>query len=149
MNTLEKDNNDEHHLLVQRIIEMRVKALSTFLNRDMPDSLSKAAVTLEELLNNRDKVTVSIGLIYAIYFPQFVSKLTDCGLTASEIGYCCLLIIGLKTSELPKVINYSNAYNISSRLRTKLGLKAEDGTLSAWLKKTFNESRVVVSEVHS
>lgn len=141
MNTLEKDSNDEHHLLVQRIIEMRVKALSTFLNRDMPDSLSKAAVTLEELLNNRDKVTVSIGLIYAIYFPQFVSKLTDCGLTASEIGYCCLLIIGLKTSELPKVINYSNAYNISSRLRTKLGLKAEDGTLSAWLKKTFNESR--------
>lgn len=62
MNTLEKDNNDEHHLLVQRIIEMRVKALSTFLNRDMPDSLSKAAVTLEELLNNRDKVTVSIAV---------------------------------------------------------------------------------------
>lgn len=141
MDTLEKDNNDEHSVLVQRIIEMRVKALATFLNRDVPDSLSKAAVTLEELLNNRDKVTVSIGLIYAIYFPRFVSKLTDCGLTASEIGYCCLLIIGLKTSELPRVINYSNAYNISSRLRTKLGLKAEDGTLSAWLKRTFNESR--------
>lgn len=141
MDTLEIDSNDEHKVLVQRIIEMRIKALATFLNRDMPDSLSKAAVTLEELLNNRDKVTVSIGLIYAIYYPRFVSRLTDCGLTASEIGYCCLLIIGLKTSELPKVINYSNAYNISSRLRTKLGLKTEDGTLSAWLKRTFNEYR--------
>lgn len=42
MNTLEKDNNDEHHLLVQRIIEMRVKALSTFLNRDMPDFFVKS-----------------------------------------------------------------------------------------------------------
>lgn len=141
MDTLEKDNNDEHNAQVQRIIEMRVKALAAFLNRDMPDSLSKATVTLEELLNNREKVTVSIGLIYAIYFPRFVSKLTDCGLTASEIGYCCLLIIGLKTVELPKVINYSNAYNISSRLRTKLGLTTEDGTLSAWVKRTFNESR--------
>lgn len=93
------------------------------------------------LINNRYKVTDSIGLIYAIYYPHFVAKLTDRGLTASEIGYCCLLVIGLKTSELPKVVNYSNTYNISSRLRSKLGLKMEDGTLSSWLKRIFNENR--------
>lgn len=111
------------------------------MNKGIPDSLSKVADTLDELLNNRDKVTGSIGLIYAIYYPRFVAKLAERGLSASEIGYCCLLVIGLKTSELPKVINYSNAYNISSRLRSKLGLTADDGTLSAWLKNVFAEKQ--------
>lgn len=141
MGDLNDSGDSEHNALVGKIIEARIKALSSFLNKDMPDSLSKVADTLDELLDNRYKVTDSIGLIYAIYYPHFVSKLTERGLTASEIGYCCLLVVGLKTSELPKVVNYSNTYNISSRLRAKLGLKTEDGTLSAWLKRIFNENR--------
>lgn len=134
-------NDCEQNTLIQSIIETRIKSLAAFLNKGLPDSLSKVADTLDELLNNRDKVTGSIGLIYAIYYPRFVAKLAERGLSASEIGYCCLLVIGLKTSELPKVINYSNAYNISSRLRSKLGLTADDGTLSAWLKNVFAEKQ--------
>lgn len=125
--------------LIQNIIEARIKSLVAFLNKDIPDSLSRSGGSLDELLNNREQVTGNIGLIYAIYYPHFVAALAECDLSASEIGYCCLLVMGLKTSELPKVINYSNAYNISSRLRTKLGLTADDGTLSAWLKKVFAE----------
>ena len=136
---LHHQDDCEQNSLIQNIIEARIKSLSAFLNKDIPDSLSKVSCTLDELLNNRDKVTDSIGLIYAIYYPRFVATLAERGLSASEIGYCCLLVIGLKTSELPKVINYSNAYNISSRLRSKLGLTAEDGTLSSWLKKVFVE----------
>lgn len=101
-----------------RILERRIKALGHFLSKDTPDSLSKVADKLEDLTADKNTVTDSIGMLYAIYHPSFVLKLEEYGLTASEVGFCCLLVLGLKTSELSMVVNKSNTYNISSRIRT-------------------------------
>ena len=80
-------------------------------------------------------------MLYAIYHPEFVGKLTEKGLTASEIGYCCLLLLGMKTSEVGSVICRSGTYNMSSGIRNKLQLTEKDTRLSIWLRNLFEESK--------
>ena len=123
-----------------KILDRRIKALGTFLSKDKPDSLSKVADKLEDLSADKNIVTDSIGMLYAIYHPSFVLKLEEYGLTASEVGFCCLLLLGLRTSELSSVVNKSNTYNISSRLRSKLGLGHSPTRLSIWLRQIYNET---------
>lgn len=123
-----------------RILERRIKALGHFLSKDTPDSLSKVADKLEDLTADKNTVTDSIGMLYAMYHPNFVLKLEEYGLTASEVGFCCLLVLGLKTSELSMVVNKSNTYNISSRIRAKLKLEHNSGKLSNWLTDLYAAS---------
>ena len=130
-------NVDEETL---KILDRRIKALGTFLSKDTPDSLSKVADKLEDLTANRNVVTDSIGMLYAIYHPTFVLKLENFGLTASEVGFCCLLVLGFRTSELSQVVNKSNTYNISSGIRAKLKLEQNSGKLANWLNQLFESS---------
>lgn len=123
-----------------KILDRRIKALGTFLSKDIPDSLSKVADKLENLTVDKNIVTDSIGMLYAIYHPAFVLKLEEYGLTASEVGFCCLLVLGLRTSELSMVVNKSNTYNISSRIRAKLKLEHDSGRLANWLVQLYEES---------
>ncbi len=123
-----------------KILDRRIKALGTFLSKDIPDSLSKVADKLEDLTVDKNIVTDSIGMLYAIYHPAFVLKLEEYGLTASEVGFCCLLVLGLRTSELSMVINKSNTYNISSRIRSKLKLEHDSGKLANWLVQLYEDS---------
>ena len=123
-----------------KILDRRIKALGTFLSKDKPDSLSKVADKLEDFSADKNVVTDSIGMLYAIYHPSFVLKLEEYGLTASEVGFCCLLLLGLRTSELSTVVNKSNTYNISSRLRVKFGLGHSPTRLSIWLRQLYKET---------
>lgn len=125
---------------VYEILNRRIIALTSFLTKDKPDSLSKIADNLDDLIKEKSTVADSIGLLYAIYHPNFVLRLREYDLTASEIGFCCLLLLGLKTSELSSVVNKSNTYNISSRLRAKLGLGHSPTRLSIWLRQLYNET---------
>lgn len=125
---------------VYEILNRRIIALTSFLTKDKPDSLSKIADNLDDLIKEKSAVADSIGLLYAIYHPNFVLRLREYDLTASETGFCCLLLLGLKTSELSSVVNKSNTYNISSRLRSKLGLGHSPTRLSIWLRQIYNET---------
>ncbi len=126
---------------VTDVLNSRIKALSAFLIKDIPDSLSKVADRIDVMVDDKNAVTDSIGMLYAIYHPYFVMKLEEYGLTASEIGYCCLLVLGFKTSELKWIINKSNTYNISSRLRSKLKLDSSIPRLGIWLTQLYDEVR--------
>ena len=101
---------------------------------------AKVADKLEDLTADKNTVTDSIGMLYAMYHPNFVLKLEEYGLTASEVGFCCLLVLGLKTSELSMVVNKSNTYNICSRIRAKLKLEHNSGKLSNWLTDLYAAS---------
>lgn len=125
---------------VYEILNRRIIALTSFLTKDKPDSLSKIADNLDDLIKEKSAVADSIGLLYAIYHPNFVLRLREYDLTASEIGFCCLLLLGLKTSELSSVVNKSNTYNISSRIRAKLKLEHNSGKLSNWLTDLYAAS---------
>ena len=118
----------------------RVTAIGQFLATDKPSSLDRVSDQLDNLTENRKELLDTIGMLYAIYHPDFVSKLMDKNLSTTEIGYCCLLQLGFRTGEIGDVINRSSTYNISSAIRQKLGLGPRDTNLSIFIKDLYRSS---------
>lgn len=118
----------------------RVTAIGQFLAADRPSSLDRVSDQLENLTENRKELLDTIGMLYAIYHPDFVSKLMEKNLSTTEIGFCCLLQLGFRTGEIGDVINRSSTYNISSAIRQKLGLGPRDTNLSIFIKDLYRSS---------
>ncbi len=122
------------------ILGHRIKSLAAFLQKPIPDSLSKAAAQIKDIKKNRSYIVDSIGILYAVNYPVFVSELRKFGLTSSEIGYCCLFPMGLSMTEAGDVIGKSSSiYNINSAIRKKLNLPTSTTNLDKWLIKRFEE----------
>jgi tetratricopeptide (TPR) repeat protein len=120
------------------ILGQRIKSLAAFLQKPIPDSLSKVASQIEDLKRNKNYIVDSIGLLYAVNHPEFVSELRAHDLTSSEIGYCCLYLLGLNIPEAGEVIGRaSSIYNVNSAIRKKLGIQGMN--LDKWLIKHYTE----------
>lgn len=128
--------NDEIGTKALSILEDRMMTLKGFLEKD-----EKAAVELDRLSGDRTAVLESIGMIYAIYAPKFTEALFSKGLTPSEIGYCCLHLMGYNTKEAGQFICYSGYYNVSSRIRAKIQIDSNASTLAKWLKQLYAEKQ--------
>ena len=98
------------------------------------------APQLESLTNNRKVLVETIGLLYAVYRPDFMMKLVERGLTPAECGYCCLIALGLRNGEVSDVINREGVNNINSAIRKKLGIQANSTKLGTVLKEMFGDS---------
>lgn len=123
---------------LMRVLGYRIKSLSAFLQKPIPDSLSKVASQIDDLKKNKNCIVDSIGLLYAVTYPDFVSELRARNLTSSEIGYCCLYLLGLNIPEAGEVIGkVSSVYNVNSSIRKKLGISGMN--LDKWLTKCFEE----------
>lgn len=134
--TVSESEKDE----ILTILGHRIKSLSAFLQRPTPDSLSKVAVQIDNLKKNKNYIVDSIGILYAVNYPEFISELRQFSLTSSEIGYCCLFIMGLSMPEAGEVIGKSSSiYNINSAIRKKLNLPTSSTNLDKWLLKRFTE----------
>ena len=118
-------------------LEKKIRALGAFFTSSTPSSLDIVADQLETLTRNRKELLETIGMLYATYRPAFVSRLLESNLTTLEVGYCCLLVMGLRTGELKDVINRSGVYNINVAIRRKLDIDANASTLSAYLKQLY------------
>ena len=126
----------DHELRV--VLGQRIKSLSAFLQNPIPDSLSKVAAQIDDLKKNKNYIVDSIGLLYAVTYPDFVSELRSHDLTSSEIGYCCLYVLGLNIPEAGEVIGkVSSIYNVNSSIRKKLCISGMN--LDKWLAKRFGE----------
>lgn len=128
--------NDEVGSKALGVLEERMRTLKGFLEKD-----EKAAVELDRLSGDRTAVLESIGMIYAIYAPKFTESLIAKGLTSSEIGYCCLHLMGYNTKEAGQFICYAGYYNVSSRIRNKLQIDTNSSTLAKWLKQLYAEKQ--------
>ena len=84
------DRRGESSKDLMTILGYRIKSLSAFLKRPIPDALSKIPSQIEDIKKNKNYIVDSVGLLYAINYPDFVSVLQNHGLTSSEIGFCCL-----------------------------------------------------------
>ena len=70
--------------------------------------------------------------------PDFVNELRAHDLTSSEIGLCCLYLLGLNIPEAGEVIGkVSSVYNVNSSIRKKIGVSGTN--LDKWLVKCFAE----------
>lgn len=123
---------------LMRVLGHRIKSLSAFLQKPIPDSLSKVASQIDDLKKNKNYIVDSIGLLYAVTYPDFVNELRARDLTSSEIGFCCLYLLGLNIPEAGEVIGkVSSVYNVNSSIRKKLGISGMN--LDKWLVKCFAE----------
>lgn len=122
------------------LLDRRITALGVFLSENKPESLHRVSGELDALGKNRDNVVDSIGLLYAMNHPAFVSALAECGLTASEIGFCCLLLLGFNVADAGSIVNNYSTYNLSSKIRKKVGIESGKGKLSTWLKELFRQT---------
>lgn len=100
--------------------------------------MSKVASQIDDLKKNKNYIVDSIGLLYAVTYPDFISDLRAYGLTSSEIGYCCLYLLGLNIPEAGEVIGkVSSVYNVNSSIRKKIGITGTN--LDKWLINRFTE----------
>lgn len=127
------------------LLDRRITALGVFLSENKPESLRRVSGELDALGKNRDNVVDSIGLLYAMNHPAFVSALAECGLTASEIGFCCLLLLGFNVADAGSIVNNYSTYNLSSKIRKKVGIESGKGKLSTWLKELFRQTEIAAS----
>lgn len=118
-------------------LEKKMRALGAFFSDSTPPSLDLVADQLDTLTQNRKELLETIGMLYAAYHPRFISHLLERNLTTLEVGYCCLLVMGLRTGELKDVINRSGVYNINVTIRRKLDIDANASTLSSYLKQLY------------
>lgn len=134
------DRRGESSKDIMTILGYRIKSLSAFLKRPIPDALSKIPSQIEDIKKNKNYIVDSVGLLYAINYPDFVSVLQNHGLTSSEIGFCCLYIMGLNMPEVGEIIGkVSSIYNINSTIRKKLNISTSETNLDKWLVKKFSE----------
>ena len=102
-------------------------------------SLSKINSNLVGLNKERHNMLSAIGIVYSSAYPRFVSDLSSRGLTADEIGLCCMYISGYSAKELDNRITPNKQYHDNSSIRTKLGLSPNGEKLSSWLRELFEE----------
>lgn len=123
---------------LMRVLGYRMRSLSAFLQKPIPDSLSKVASQIDDLKKSKNYIVNNIGLLYAVRYPNFVSELRVRDLTSSEIGYCCLYLLGLNIPEAGEIIGkVSSIYNVNSAIRKKLDISGIN--LDKWLIKRFKE----------
>ena len=115
----------------------RIRALAAFFTEDQPKELRLVSSRLEALSEDRKELVETIGLLFSIYHPGFTSMLLEHGLTTTEVGLCCLYVLGFRTSEIGDIINRAGYYNISSEIRKKLPI--EHVKLATWLNSQFEK----------
>ncbi|MBQ7254053.1 MAG: hypothetical protein IJS30_05205 [Bacteroidales bacterium] len=129
-------NNDVNNA-AKEILGNRLRSISAFLTENRPDSLKNVASRLETLTADRKTLIETVGFIFAIYQPAFISMLMTYGLTPAEMGFCCMHVLGYRTSEIGDVINRAGYYNISSEIRNKLPISSQK--LATWLTDKYRE----------
>lgn len=117
----------------------RLNAIGCFLENP-PEELTGFTDSLENVKQERKEILETIGLLFALWFPNYVNYLLEKKLSVSEIGYCSLITLGIQTKMLGGIIQRSSYYKISSSIRKKMGLPANDIKLGTFLREKFSET---------
>ena len=82
----------------------------------------------------------SIGMIYALSYPVFTSRLVNYGLSAEEVGLCALYVCGFSSKEMKDYLHTGSILHINGSIRKKIGESVDGMKLNTWLNKLFSES---------
>ena len=99
----------------------------------------KAFKDMERMLFDREEFMELNRLSYKASHPSFVRYLEGKGLSGWEVGYCCLYAMGLKGKDIGKYLQKGGHFNISSRIRSKLGISSHDTNLGIHIRKLLSE----------
>lgn len=124
---------------VKKYIRERLNLLNKFIASNLtPNFTEKVAKELKQLMQDKKYFIESTRVSFSIEHPQFVNFLKKKGLSDSEIGYCCLYIMGLKGKDISSYMG-SGHYKLSSVLRKKFGLSEHDTNIDIFLHEKLEE----------
>lgn len=126
----------EYNDSLKTMLGVRASALAAFLHSTPKKIIDPKR--LKDLMGDRTAIIETLGMMFAIKHPEFASMLSNKGLTASEIGYCSLFLMGYSSKEVGDIICRASYFNISSAIRKKLGLGVHDTNLPLWLKQQMD-----------
>ncbi|MBR1869705.1 MAG: hypothetical protein IJ799_06560 [Bacteroidales bacterium] len=123
-----------HHRIVQ------YKALRTSTREEIKQLMETLQYVrqydAEGSSSDKETFIISRSIPFAADHPELVSCLKEKGLSQWEIGYCCLLLMGITNKEMRHYTGRASIYNDSSEIRSKLGIP-QGISLKKYLEKTF------------
>lgn len=123
-------------------MRQRLEALNKYLASHITGAAEigdKADQETEKLISDRKAFIENTRLAYAASHPELMAYLKDKGLSDEEIGYCCLYLLGLRSKEIGSYLGIRSHYNVSSAIRSKLGLDMSNANLGIYLRKLAQE----------
>lgn len=137
------EHNNKLDEQIRKSITSRIDLLNQILAMEITGNYkhnNEVYKKINDTINNKDSFINTTILAFEASHPKFISFLKEKNLTDVEIGYCCLYAIGLKGKEIGSYTQSGRSYNVSSNIRTKFGLTANDTNLSIYIKDLLKNS---------
>ncbi len=124
------------------VIQQRIEMLNALVASAITNDKNLAQpyeLWTKKMISDSKAFLKDTKLAFKVSHPNFIKFLENQGLTEQEIGHACLYAIGLRGNEIGQYLNTTDNYNISSRMRAKLGLKSSHSNLSQFLQRRFKQ----------
>ena len=126
---------------LKETLEKRLKTLRPYLYSDkFSPSVLASRKDIERIDEGRKELLRSVGMVYALSYRNFASKLLDYGLTAEEVGLCALYVSGYSLKEMNDYLHTGSIIHINGNIRKKIGPSIEGLKLHTWLKQVFRQT---------
>lgn len=123
---------------VRKVIKERVEMLNRlFAARilDKDTNVNAYDEWLRQEISDKERFMNSNRLAFKASHPMFIKYLEEHGLTEYEINYLCLYAIGLKGKDVGSYMQLRRHYNISSEIRSKLGIDEHETNIGIYIRK--------------
>lgn len=127
---------------IEEAIKIRIEMLNGLLAAQITDNNTYAKSYgdwRDKLIQDKDEFMNTTRLAFKASHPRFIEYLEDHGLTESEINYVCLYAIGLRGKEAGKYMQLKRHYNISSEIRSKLGLSEHNTNIGIYVRHLMKD----------
>lgn len=127
---------------IEKAIKIRIEMLNGLLAAQITDNNAYAKSYgdwRDKLIQDKDEFMNTTRLAFKASHPRFIDYLEDHGLTVSEINYVCLYAIGLRGKEAGEYMQLKRHYNISSEIRSKLGLSEHNTNIGIYVRHLMKD----------
>lgn len=127
---------------IEEAIKIRIEMLNGLLAAQITDNNAYAKSYgdwRDKLIQDKDEFMNTTRLAFKASHPRFIEYLEDHGLTESEINYVCLYAIGLRGKEAGEYMQLKRHYNISSEIRSKLGLSEHNTNIGIYVRHLMKD----------
>lgn len=131
-------SDDEVPVQVSEAIKARIEMLNGLLAEKISgnDTYGKPYEEwIEKIVSDKQAFMDSTRLAFKASHPKFIEYLESHNLTKAEINYVCLYAIGLRGKEVGEYMQLKRHYNISSEIRSKLGLNEHQTNIGIYVRK--------------
>ena len=132
------DNGTDSEESIKEALTKRIQALQPYISGKQ-SRIIQARHDIESIDNDRQETLRSIGLLYALTYPDFISELSAAGLSSEETGLCVLYLLGYSLKEMNDYLLMPSISHINLSIRRKMNLENNGIKLKTYLKALFEK----------